>query len=227
MLLQAHPTIIEELQSSLPTAALAAKLNLVEMEQSVDLLAKRVERMQQEASRCATCGDTRPAVRTLRLLSSLAAVSESSAASNGIRKDATLDNSQSKILHTSANAREPGFGNETSFGIQLETFADSALPVLDNLRAELRATSENYRKLMQYLGEVPADAYRCRRTHAHQHLQVRRCLHRLLHPSAGQTGFCTRHQDRPRADEHLRLPPHPSCLGQSTFLTEIARLLRS
>ncbi len=153
MVLNAHPTIIEDLGASLPTAALAANLNLVEMEQSVELLAKQLERMQQEASRCASCaGDKGPAVRTLRLLSSLVGVSDSKAAFTEYHECATPDDSQS-----SAHVIESGFGDETSFGVQLEAFADSALPALDNLRAELRATTENYRELMQYLGEVPVD----------------------------------------------------------------------
>lgn len=155
MLLKAHPTIMEELRSSLPTAALAAKLNLVEMEQSVELLAKQVDRMQQEASRCAACtADAGPAVHTLRLISSL---SDDSAAATRDNEDAAPDNSQSENIQISTNGLELGFGNETSFGVQLEVFTNSALPQLHNLRAELRATSENYRQLMQYLGEVQAD----------------------------------------------------------------------
>eukprot|EP01043_Picozoa_sp_COSAG02_P024786 COSAG02_NODE_1368_length_13029_cov_83.912142_10_plen_331_part_00 len=155
MALKAHPTIMEELRSSLPTAALAAKLNLVEMEQSLELLSKQVDRMRQESSRCAACtADTGPAVHTLRLISSL---TDYNAVATREHEDVTPDNSQSDDIQTFAHRPDLGFGNEISFGVQLEAFANSALPQLDNLRAELRATSENYRQLMQYLGEVPAD----------------------------------------------------------------------
>ena len=153
MMLKAHPNIIDELRLSLPTAAMAAKLNLDEMELSTELLAQGVQRVQQEARRCATCApDARPALHTLRSISSLA---DRSAAFAG-DPDATSDISQYENTHSSAQVTEPEFGSEASFGLQLEDFIKTALPQINDLRAELQATTHHYTELMQYLGEISA-----------------------------------------------------------------------
>ena len=162
MMLKAHPNIIDELRSSLPTAAMAAKLNLDEMKQSTGFLAQGVQRVQQEAQRCATCApDAGPALHTLRSIASLAVLSDRSAASTRDR-DTTSDISQYENTCSSAQVTESEFGSEAnfgsdfSFGLQLEDFVKTALPQLDDLRAELAETTHQYTELMQYLGEISA-----------------------------------------------------------------------
>ena len=150
LMLKAHPEMIDELHSSIPTAAKAAKLNLGEMEQQIELLAHGVRRVQLEAEKCATCEpESGPALRTTHILSRLEAACEHGDDASTAQED----------ICGIAGTSESEVGDERSFGLQLEAFARTATPQIDKLRSDLRSTTRIYNELLQYLGEVsPAGA---------------------------------------------------------------------
>lgn len=159
MMLTAFPNIVEELRLSLLTTEMAAKFNFCEIEQSIEVLAQGVRRMQTEATRCSTCAsDAGPALRTLRVISSLTLSNDSVASKtqiSGMR--------QHEVMHVcdqgqgSTPVLETEFGKETTYGLELEAFVEMATPQLEALRADLQATTDQYNKLMMYLGEAPVD----------------------------------------------------------------------